>query len=151
MVVWDLSRIGQSQTADEASDGPPEQLFVHGGHSAKISDFSWNPNEPWAMLSVSEDNIMQVWQMAENIYAEDIKPPKGGFSSSKATPTGKAVSSGSSKAGQSGSNKAGGQSSKTGLSGSSKAGQSGPNKTGSSGSKSGQASGPSSKAAKSTF
>lgn len=37
--------------------------FIHGGHTAKISDFSWNPNEPWVICSVSEDNIMQVWQM----------------------------------------------------------------------------------------
>ena len=40
---------------------PPQ--FIHGGHTAKISDFSWNPNEPWVICSVSEDNIMQVWQM----------------------------------------------------------------------------------------
>lgn len=37
--------------------------FIHGGHTAKISDFSWNQNEPWVVCSVSEDNIMQVWQM----------------------------------------------------------------------------------------
>jgi len=42
--------------------------FIHGGHTAKISDFTWNPNDPWVICSVSEDNILQVWQMAENIY-----------------------------------------------------------------------------------
>ena len=47
------------------------QQFIHGGHTAKISDFSWNPNEPWVICSVSEDNIMQVWQMAENIYNDE--------------------------------------------------------------------------------
>lgn len=36
-----------------------------------VTDFSWNPNEPWVICSVSEDNIMQVWQMAENIYNDD--------------------------------------------------------------------------------
>jgi len=66
--------------------------FIHGGHTSKISDFSWNPNEPWVIASVAEDNILQVWQMvrvclhrapsqrklthtiatqAENIYAVD--------------------------------------------------------------------------------
>ncbi|CAF1021543.1 unnamed protein product [Didymodactylos carnosus] len=69
--VWDLSKIGEEQNNDDADDGPPELLFIHGGHTAKISDFSWNPNEPWIICSVSEDNIMQVWQMAENIYTED--------------------------------------------------------------------------------
>ncbi|CAF4064573.1 unnamed protein product [Didymodactylos carnosus] len=70
--IWDLSRINQSQTAAEAEDGPPELLFIHGGHSAKISDFSWNPNDPFVICSVSEDNVMQVWQMAEHIYNDDI-------------------------------------------------------------------------------
>ena len=41
--------------------------FIHGGHTAKISDFSWNPNEPWVICSVSEDNIMQVWQMVREL------------------------------------------------------------------------------------
>uniref|UniRef100_A0A674D0G1 Histone-binding protein RBBP4-like n=1 Tax=Salmo trutta TaxID=8032 RepID=A0A674D0G1_SALTR len=75
--VWDLSKIGEEQSAEDAEDGPPELLFIHGGHTAKISDFSWNPNEPWVICSVSEDNIMQVWQMAENIY-NDEDPEAGG-------------------------------------------------------------------------
>jgi histone-binding protein RBBP4 len=66
--VWDLSRIGEEQTPEDAEDGPPELLFVHGGHTNKISDFSWNPNDPWVVCSVAEDNICQVWQMARNIY-----------------------------------------------------------------------------------
>lgn len=45
--------------------------FIHAGHTAKISDFTWNPNEPWVLCSVSEDNILQVWQMAENIYNDE--------------------------------------------------------------------------------
>ncbi|XP_044767701.1 histone-binding protein RBBP4-like [Neomonachus schauinslandi] len=69
--VWNLSKIGEEQSPEDAEDGPPELLFIHGGHTAKISDFSWNPNEPWVICSVSEDNIMQVWQMAENIYNDE--------------------------------------------------------------------------------
>ncbi|RXM91067.1 Histone-binding protein RBBP4 [Acipenser ruthenus] len=76
------SKIGEEQSPEDAEDGPPELLFIHGGHTAKISDFSWNPNEPWVICSVSEDNIMQVWQMlrkysnfvflqAENIYNDE--------------------------------------------------------------------------------
>ena len=45
--VWDLSKIGEEQSTEDAEDGPPELLFIHGGHTAKISDFSWNPNDPW--------------------------------------------------------------------------------------------------------
>ena len=43
--------------------GPPELLFVHGGHTAKVSDFSWNLTQPWVVASVAEDNILQIWQM----------------------------------------------------------------------------------------
>nr|XP_023996934.1 histone-binding protein RBBP4-like [Salvelinus alpinus] len=76
--VWDgVSKIGEEPSAEDAEDGPPELLFIRGGHTAKISDFSWNPNEPWVICSVSEDNIMQVWQMAENIY-NDEGPEAGG-------------------------------------------------------------------------
>jgi histone-binding protein RBBP4 len=49
--VWDLNKIGASQTAEQAKDGPPELLFIHGGHTAKISEVSWNPNEEWCVLS----------------------------------------------------------------------------------------------------
>jgi histone-binding protein RBBP4 len=69
--IWDLSRIGEQQSEEDAQDGPPELLFIHGGHTNRISDFSWNPNEPWVISSVAEDNILQIWQMAENIYKED--------------------------------------------------------------------------------
>jgi len=71
--VWDLSKIGEEQTQEDAEDGPPELLFIHGGHTAKVSDLSWNPHEPWVLASVAEDNILQIWQMAENIYNENDK------------------------------------------------------------------------------
>ncbi|KAL5995692.1 Chromatin assembly complex, subunit 3 [Asimina triloba] len=72
LMVWDLNRIGDEQTAEDAEDGPPELLFVHGGHTAKISEFSWNRGEPWVIASVAEDNILQVWQVAESIYRDDL-------------------------------------------------------------------------------
>ena len=36
VMVWDLSKIGDEQNVDDADDGPPELLFVHGGHTAKV-------------------------------------------------------------------------------------------------------------------
>ena len=75
--IWDLSCIGKEQSAEDAEDGPPELMFIHGGHTDKISDFSWNPNDPWVMASVSDDNVCQIWQIAENIYNgedEDEEP-----------------------------------------------------------------------------
>lgn len=71
LMVWDLSRIGDEQSPEDAEDGPPELLFIHGGHTAKISDFSWNSKDEWVMASVAEDNILQIWQMAESIWADN--------------------------------------------------------------------------------
>eukprot|EP00271_Cylindrocystis_brebissonii_P000883 TRINITY_DN11054_c0_g1_i1.p1 TRINITY_DN11054_c0_g1~~TRINITY_DN11054_c0_g1_i1.p1 ORF type:complete len:458 (-),score=116.75 TRINITY_DN11054_c0_g1_i1:310-1683(-) len=76
--VWDLGRIGEEQSPEDAEDGPPEVLFVHGGHTAKISDLSWNPNDEWVIASVAEDNILQIWQMAENIYHDEDEMEVGG-------------------------------------------------------------------------
>lgn len=61
--IWDVARIGNEQDPEDAEDGPPELLFIHGGHTAKISEFSWSPNEPWLISSVAEDNTLHMWQM----------------------------------------------------------------------------------------
>jgi WD40 repeat protein len=61
-------RTGDEQSPEDSEDGPPELLFIHGGHTSKISDFAWNGNDDWVVASVAEDNILQIWQMAENIY-----------------------------------------------------------------------------------
>lgn len=37
--------------------------FVHGGHTGKLSDFGWNPADPWMLASTAEDNIVQAWQI----------------------------------------------------------------------------------------
>ncbi|KAJ9529641.1 hypothetical protein QJQ45_014414 [Haematococcus lacustris] len=75
VMVWDLSHIGDEQSPEEAEDGPPELLFIHGGHTSKVSDFAWNPHDDWVMASVAEDNILQVWQMASNLYEVDSNEP----------------------------------------------------------------------------
>ncbi|RWW08198.1 hypothetical protein GW17_00028375 [Ensete ventricosum] len=77
----DCHKIDEEQTPEDAEDGPPELLFIHGGHTSKISDFSWNSCEDWVIASVAEDNILQIWQMAENIYHDEDdlpgdEPPK---------------------------------------------------------------------------
>ncbi|KAI4342413.1 hypothetical protein MLD38_027045 [Melastoma candidum] len=71
VIVWDINRIGDEQQEGDASDGPAELLFSHGGHKARISDFAWNKSEPWIISSVAEDNSLQVWEMAESIYHDD--------------------------------------------------------------------------------
>ncbi|KAG2293781.1 hypothetical protein Bca52824_040450 [Brassica carinata] len=48
----------------------PSENSRERGYKAKISDFAWNEKEPWVIANVAEDNSLQVWQMAENIYRD---------------------------------------------------------------------------------
>eukprot|EP00995_Heteronema_vittatum_P008819 NODE_406_length_1404_cov_235.117343_g300_i0.p1 GENE.NODE_406_length_1404_cov_235.117343_g300_i0~~NODE_406_length_1404_cov_235.117343_g300_i0.p1 ORF type:complete len:408 (+),score=160.66 NODE_406_length_1404_cov_235.117343_g300_i0:99-1322(+) len=70
---WDISKIGMQQPAADEEEGPPELLFLHAGHTSKISDMSWNANQDdeWVIASVAEDNILQIWRMSESIYVDD--------------------------------------------------------------------------------
>lgn len=71
--IWDLSLIGQEQTPDDQEDGPPELMFIHGGHTARPTDFCWAPGEMenWTAVSASEDNVVMVWQPTMRIWAGD--------------------------------------------------------------------------------
>lgn len=71
--IWDVSRIGEEQTPDDAEDGPPELVFVHGGHTQRPTDISWCPNEQkrWHLATTAEDNVVMAWQPSRNIYAGD--------------------------------------------------------------------------------
>ncbi|KAL1959443.1 hypothetical protein VTO42DRAFT_2246 [Malbranchea cinnamomea] len=73
VMFWDLSRAGEEQTQEDAADGPPELLFIHGGHTNRVSDFSWNLNDPWVLCSAAEDNLLQVWKVAEAIVGKDME------------------------------------------------------------------------------
>ncbi|KAJ7610895.1 WD40 repeat-like protein [Roridomyces roridus] len=71
--IWDLSKIGEEQTPDDQEDGPPELMFIHGGHTARPTDFCWAPGEAdqWTATSASEDNIVMVWQPTARVWAGD--------------------------------------------------------------------------------
>jgi histone-binding protein RBBP4 len=71
IMFWDLNKIGEEQTPEESQDGPPELLFIHGGHTNRISDFSWNQNDPWVVCSAAEDNLIQVWKPARGVLEDD--------------------------------------------------------------------------------
>jgi hypothetical protein len=44
---------------------------VHGGHTDRVADFSWNEKEKWFFASVADDNVLQVWQPAENLLFDE--------------------------------------------------------------------------------
>lgn len=62
VIFWDLSAVGKEQTPEDAEDGPPELMFMHGGHTNRISDFSFNRHDPYLMCSAAEDNLIHVWR-----------------------------------------------------------------------------------------
>ena len=69
--MWDCSKIGATQTAEQKKAGAPEILFQHAGHRSEIVDFHWNPYDPWTIASSSigdAGNTMQIWRMNDLIY-----------------------------------------------------------------------------------
>ncbi|KAJ9127499.1 Histone acetyltransferase type B subunit 2 [Naganishia onofrii] len=69
--IWDVAKIGEEQIPDDAEDGPPELIFVHGGHTNRPTDISWCPSESkrFHLATCAEDNIIMAWQPSRNIYA----------------------------------------------------------------------------------
>ncbi|PFH38251.1 RbAp46 [Besnoitia besnoiti] len=70
--LWDLKRVGEEQSEEDAEDGPPELLFSHGGHLAAVSDVAWNREGHDALdkvvASVGEDNRLQIWQLKHSVF-----------------------------------------------------------------------------------
>lgn len=71
-LLWDLSRIDPDNDSDE--DGPPELLFVHGGHTAGVTACEWHPELEWVVASTAagdndsaSNNVVQVWKPAAEI------------------------------------------------------------------------------------
>ncbi|ETO18183.1 chromatin assembly factor 1 subunit-like protein [Reticulomyxa filosa] len=67
VIIWDLAMIGMEQTPEDSDDGPPEMMFVHAGHTDRVTDLSWNLNDPWVVTSVADNNIVQTWQMTDEL------------------------------------------------------------------------------------
>ena len=67
VVIWDLGRLN----CDSPDELPSEVLFTHNGHTGRVSDFAWNPNDHFLMSSVSEDNMLNVWQMSHTLFTSE--------------------------------------------------------------------------------
>ena len=67
MIYWDITKIGNEQTQDDAEDGVPEKIFVHGGHRSSINDFSLHPSIPWLTASTEEENYTQIYRPTKKI------------------------------------------------------------------------------------
>ena len=65
--LWDVARSHCVQSTAEALDGPPELLFLHGGHTDEVVDVSWSPQSRMTLASVAEDNIFMVWRPLDKV------------------------------------------------------------------------------------
>lgn len=66
--IWDLKRSGEAQSEKDAIDGPPELLFLHGGHTGSVSEMDWSSPDNWLVASVSEAvPLVQVWELTRGI------------------------------------------------------------------------------------
>ncbi|SCP06098.1 chromatin assembly factor 1 P55 subunit, putative [Plasmodium ovale] len=67
---FDTNKIGIEQTYEDSQDGPPELIFIHGGHSSNILDFSLNSSYSMMISSISEDNTLHIWQPSRQAYED---------------------------------------------------------------------------------
>lgn len=78
VILWDLNKIGDEQLPDEAEDGAPELLMMHGGHTGGVNDFCFNPEVEWCLGSCSDDNIVHIWCVEEAAIKESPAELKWG-------------------------------------------------------------------------
>ncbi|SPJ12711.1 chromatin assembly factor 1 P55 subunit, putative [Plasmodium sp. DRC-Itaito] len=67
---FDTNKIGIEQTYEDSQDGPPELIFIHGGHSSNILDYSLNNSYSMMISSISEDNTLHIWQPSKQAYED---------------------------------------------------------------------------------
>lgn len=70
--IWDCARIGNDVVTEDHPDGPPELLFKHKGHQDQVEDICWNPNNPLGIASTDAAGFLQVWEMDDDIYYDDL-------------------------------------------------------------------------------
>jgi len=73
--IWDHSLSNSSShfsKQDLLESGPSELIFVHRAHTEDVEEFCWHPRVPWLMASAGDENVVQVWQIAEALQACSI-------------------------------------------------------------------------------
>lgn len=66
--IWDISKIGADISQEELQDGPPELLFIHGGHRRSVGDFSWGLSDGMGIASVEKGlGSLCIWKPADYI------------------------------------------------------------------------------------
>ncbi|MED6211073.1 WD-40 repeat-containing protein msi4 [Stylosanthes scabra] len=74
--IWDYEKVGKKiERSGKSVNSPPGLFFQHAGHRDKVVDFHWNAQDPWTIVSVSDDcestgggGTLQIWRMSDLIY-----------------------------------------------------------------------------------
>lgn len=69
--IWDLSKIGEEQSQEDAEDGASEIFMMHAGHTGAVTDLSWCPFMDWTLASVADDNIVHLWQIGKSLVESE--------------------------------------------------------------------------------
>jgi histone-binding protein RBBP4 len=70
VLLWDIKKIGEEQTQEDEDDGAPELFMMHAGHTAGVTDLSFNPKIPFTLASCADDNIIHLWKVARKLTDE---------------------------------------------------------------------------------
>ncbi|KAL7718199.1 Histone acetyltransferase type B subunit [Entamoeba marina] len=71
--LYDMSKVGEDQTSNDADDGGSEFLFAHSGHLNEVFDSIWNPLFPHVIASAGDGRDIQIWQPSKSLLVEDRK------------------------------------------------------------------------------
>ncbi|KAL1554967.1 WD-40 repeat-containing protein msi4, variant 2 [Salvia divinorum] len=70
--IWDYEKVGQKEDTGSDPDTSEGLFFKHAGHRDKVVDFHWNVDDPWTIVSVSDDGefsvgggTLQMWRMTD--------------------------------------------------------------------------------------
>lgn len=74
VILWDLKKIGEEQAQEDAEDGCPEIYMIHAGHTDAVNDLLWCQSREWTLASVSQDNILHLWEVGKKLREEKIEP-----------------------------------------------------------------------------
>ncbi|BFU23627.1 WD domain, G-beta repeat containing protein [Entamoeba histolytica HM-1:IMSS-B] len=75
--IYDMSKVGEDQTSNDADDGGSEFLFGHSGHLNEVFDALWNPEIPYVIGTSGDGRDIQFWKPMESLMKEDrtiLKP-----------------------------------------------------------------------------
>jgi histone-binding protein RBBP4 len=73
VILWDLTKIGEEQLPEEAEDGVPELVMMHGGHTGGVNDFAFSMETEWCIASCSDDNIVHVWAVKFDVMRPKVE------------------------------------------------------------------------------